>query len=446
MRLLNTQSLTIEEFTDHRIAPQYAILSHVWGKDEVTYKDYMKGRFDRNAAGYRKIVDCCALAKARGQDWVWIDTCCIDKRSSAELSEAINAMYAWYQAADECYVHLADVNADLSEERDLLQQFSDSVWFTRGWTLQELIAPRRVVFVTSCWAPFGCRYPSQPVPRLGDAGNTVLNEDHSLYPQISLKTGIPRRILCHPDRLYQASVAQRMSWMAGRKTTRSEDTAYCLLGIFGINMPLLYGEGDKAFSRLQKEILSSTYDESIFAWSPPEPDELPATLLATPMLADTPQRFANCRHLKLSQVHDRLPATLTSLGLEIRLQPSRTGDRRSNHGPSAYQWKIRRDFILLPLNCVKNASAGSLVPQYVIMQATLCYHYVMAIHYRPDFVLDEWEPMRAETVIFAHIDYTQVKSCSFYPNIAEREWSNGSSRPALEDFFGQQASSRARDE
>ncbi|KAF2772929.1 hypothetical protein EJ03DRAFT_149688 [Teratosphaeria nubilosa] len=229
-----------------------------------------------------------------------------------------------------------------------------------------------------------------------------------------------------------------MSWMAGRKTTRSEDTAYCLLGIFGINMPLLYGEGSKAFSRLQKEIISSTYDESIFAWSPPEPDELPATLLATPMLADTPERFASCRHLKLSQVHDRLPATLTSLGLEIRLQSPKTGDRRSGLGLSAYQSKIRREFILLPLNCVKNASAGSLVPQYVIMQETLCFHYVTAIHYRPEFVLGEWEPMMAEKVISAHIDYTQVKSCSFSPHIAGREWSDGSSRPALEDFFGPQ--------
>ena len=133
MRLINTSTLKLDEFTDAKHAPLYAIPSHRWGRDEVSLKAYRKER-QRESAGYRKIVAACAFARDRGQNWLWIDTCCVDKTASAELSEAINSMFQWYRRADECYAYLGDVTASL-ETKDLIgEQFRNSTWFTRGWS------------------------------------------------------------------------------------------------------------------------------------------------------------------------------------------------------------------------------------------------------------------------------------------------------------------------
>jgi hypothetical protein len=143
MRLLNTTTLEFREFPDLPDEP-YAILSHRWGSEEVTFKEYRKSRATvQNRAGYKKIVEFCHIAKQRGFSYAWIDTCCIDKRSSAELSEAINSMYRWYEMSMECYVFLEDYRPE--EPRS----FPTCEWFRRGWTLQELIAPRYCVFFTS---------------------------------------------------------------------------------------------------------------------------------------------------------------------------------------------------------------------------------------------------------------------------------------------------------
>jgi len=146
-------------------------------------------------------------------------------------------MYQWYQNADVCYAFLADVPS--------ITTLEDSRWFTRGWTLQELTAPSKVVFLNDRWE--------------------VLGTKASLHQEISDCTRIPVDILLGGDP-EGASVAQRMSWAATRQTTRLEDRAYSLMGLFGVNMPLLYGEGEKAFVRLQEEILKISDDHSIFAW------------------------------------------------------------------------------------------------------------------------------------------------------------------------------------
>ena len=137
MRLINSKSLEMEEFFDHNI-PHYATLSHTWGKEEVTFQD-MQGRGTRKKGGFSKILGCCEQAKQDGLEWVWIDTCCIDKSSSAELTEAINSMFKWYQRAVVCFVFLKD----LDPETDSLENCN---WFRRGWTLQELITPRHIRF------------------------------------------------------------------------------------------------------------------------------------------------------------------------------------------------------------------------------------------------------------------------------------------------------------
>ncbi|KAH8902532.1 HET-domain-containing protein, partial [Coniochaeta sp. PMI_546] len=235
MRLLNVKTRKLEEFFDEFI-PRYAILSHTWGADEVLYSHVQEGGYKGGSA---KVDGCCAQAAKDGLDYVWIDTCCIDKSSSAELSEAINSMFAWYRGSVVCYVYLVD----------LTSAFAKSRWFTRGWTLQELLAPDNVVFFSASWSPIG-RKLSKPRIRV-----------------LTTITGIPDSCLSASSKAFgEASVAQKMSWAAGRKTTRREDRAYSLLGIFGVNMAMLYGEGDNAFVRLQEEILRLSDDHSLLAW------------------------------------------------------------------------------------------------------------------------------------------------------------------------------------
>ncbi|KAG4432180.1 hypothetical protein IFR05_012347 [Cadophora sp. M221] len=250
MRLLNTSTLRLESFFGREL-PIYAILSHTWGEDEVTLQDMSTPAEAETKAGYAKLSGCCTKAVEDGYGYVWIDTCCIDKTSSAELSEAINSMYMWYKNAGVCYAYLTDVPIPFERTSgdgsyDLPEAFKRSRWFSRGWTLQELIAPRAIEFYTAGWEEIGTK--------------------QSLRDEITLITGIDSRVLEGRDpSVYH--VAERMSWAASRTTTRVEDISYCLLGIFKIHMPLLYGEGNRAFIRLQEEILRTTDDYTILARS-----------------------------------------------------------------------------------------------------------------------------------------------------------------------------------
>ena len=194
-----------------------------------------------------KIREACNVARANGYRYLWIDSCCIDKTSSSELSEAINSMYQWYARADVCYAFLADVPAEEDHRRED-SKFRLSRWFTRGWTLQELIAPANVLFLYDDW--------------------TFIGSKHSLSSLITEITSISYNALLRVEPLREFSVAERLSWAARRTTTRTEDRAYSLLGIFAINMPTLYGEGEGAFRRLQEEIMRRVPDQSLFAWTP----------------------------------------------------------------------------------------------------------------------------------------------------------------------------------
>ena len=178
-----------------------------------------------------KIRHACRIARENGYRYIWIDSCCIDKASSSELSEAINSMYRWYCLSTVCYAYLADVPPG-KDSREEESAFRRSRWFERGWTLQELIAPSSVTFLAADWTPIGSK--------------------HILADLIEDIAGIPDEALLHAQSLDEFSVAQRLSWAARRETTRVEDRAYSLLGIFDINMPTLYGEGELAFRRLQE--------------------------------------------------------------------------------------------------------------------------------------------------------------------------------------------------
>jgi hypothetical protein len=287
----------LNSFDNNNDIPPYAILSHTWTDgQEVTYNELLAGT-GVIKSGYAKIRFCGEQAARDGLEYFWVDTCCIDKSSSAELSEAINSMYNWYENATICYAYLSDVSNLGSNSSKESVEFSQSNWFKRGWTLQELIAPSELVFFSMEWS------------RIGTKAN--LTED------LTRITGIDRRVLggAHPS---VSSIADRMSWAAKRKTRRDEDIAYSLIGIFDINMPLLYGEGKKAFIRLQEEIMKVSDDQSVFAWKSSDP------IFHSGLLAASPEHFGTSRSITSPGLLKGNKSSLTTsrgicanLGLEV---------------------------------------------------------------------------------------------------------------------------------
>lgn len=418
MRLIDTKTLRLKEFWGDDI-PRYAILSHTWETEEVTFQQFTQLSRDvlSKLKGFTKIQRTCQLARRSGIQWAWVDTCCIDKTSSAELTEAINSMFRWYRDSAVCYAYLSDLKEEQtehekkrtkaqdkstddqgswtknehkstedSEDWTNSQGTSDSEkgsgnwnesgnwkdsgnwkpagqgatnekgrrlgvqeweggrqgketndttdtdehvlrrarvarlgrcrWFTRGWTLQELIAPRRLGFYNQSWAFEG--------------------EKETLKSEISEITRISEVVLSNASLLPTIAVAQRMSWAANRVTTRSEDTAYCLLGIFGVQMPMLYGEGSKAFLRLQEEIIKEVNDLSLFAWK----------AIATPqrfwgILAASPNQFADCADVELDNdpmYNNEL--VMTSKGLRVTPTTS-DNDLRTGKVGKNYTFSLR---------------------------------------------------------------------------------------------------------
>lgn len=298
MRLINVKTLELHEFIGSYIPP-YTILSHTWGHDEVTFQDMLTEKATTKE-GYEKIKRCCEIAASDGFKWAWVDTCCIDKTSSAELSEAINSMYRWYRNSRVCYVILSDVSSE-EECQTAGSSFRRSRWFTRGWTLQELIAPSSVIFYGSDWIEIGTK--------------------SSMCDLIVEITHIHEKILLEAQDLGRFSVAQKMSWASGRETTRVEDIAYCLMGLFNINMPLLYGEGKRAFFRLQEQILNTSDDDSILAWAI---SQKLGTQHTSSCLAASPAAFANSGNIIYSPAflgwrNELGHSTITNGGLHIEL-------------------------------------------------------------------------------------------------------------------------------
>ncbi|KAI5357041.1 putative heterokaryon incompatibility [Septoria linicola] len=302
MRLVNTSSFELVEFTEDEIPyGQYAVLSHRWTHDEVTFKEFRKG-LKPQSIGYQKVVEACKYAKGRKRPYIWVDTCCIDKRSSAELSEAVNSMFRWYQRSAECYVYLQDVVLPESHDdpvslENLLQ---DCQWFKRGWTLQELLAPAEVIFLTAQWTSLGTR------------------QDDEMATVVSQITSIGLYDLNNFNQ-QRPSVARKMSWASRRTTTRPEDIAYCLLGLFDVSMPLLYGEGaGRAFMRLQQEVIRKSDDKSIFAWG--QGTEL--GLVWYGLLAPSPAPFEHYGDIVVDDgnFENKYPYEMTNQGLSLRSQ------------------------------------------------------------------------------------------------------------------------------
>jgi hypothetical protein len=243
MRLLQRDDVGNYSLTPNLLpddVPPYAILSHTWGLDEVVFADLAKTPGDwQSKQGFEKIEFCAMQAKRHDLRYFWVDTCCIDKSDSVELQTAINSMFRWYRDAKRCYVYLPDVtSATVSNQQRTVTPWEDALrqsrWFTRGWTLQELVAPNKVDFYSK--------------------ERSWLGDKRTLEPLICEITGIPANAL-RGTPLSDFTVAEREAWVRGRQTTHEEDMAYSLLGIFDVYLSLIYGEGrDNAQRRLREEV------------------------------------------------------------------------------------------------------------------------------------------------------------------------------------------------
>lgn len=231
MRLLNVHTLNLHDFAPNAAQP-YAIASHKWGKDELTFQE-LESKLNLHKAGFEKIQGFTEYVRKNVPDidWVWIDTCCIDKRNNVELSEAINSMFQWYRDSAICIAYLADVPSP-TDERDL----NSSVWFRRGWTLQELLAAREVLFLSRQWQVIGYKGDQKHVEH-----GSIFQTGQFLNPVIATITGIPEAVLRDFDESRALSTEERLNWMSNRSTERVEDRWYCLLGIFDVSMNIRYG-------------------------------------------------------------------------------------------------------------------------------------------------------------------------------------------------------------
>ncbi|KAI0012033.1 HET-domain-containing protein [Xylariaceae sp. FL0662B] len=318
MWLLNVHTRKLVEFVgDNRPRTGYVILSHTWGEEEVTFQD-LSNPGHTQKLGYAKIEGSCQQAIRDNYSYVWIDTCCIDKSSSSELSEAINSMFAWYGDANVCYVYLVDVPTG-KDPYEAQSAFRCSRWFTRGWTLQELLAPCCMYFFDANWEWISSTF------------------DPGFYGLLADITKIPEDMFGGRDRRHETlnatPAALKLSWMSERVTTREEDMAYCLLGLVGVKMPLLYGEGSRAFGRLQEEIIKVSTDLSVLAYGFGLPwIYLPYYPLRDGVLAESPVLFRGFGNTKWA-----------TIPLDERTNPSRSHWEMTNHGLHIEMMLVRFD-------------------------------------------------------------------------------------------------------
>lgn len=312
MRLLNVHTGEFRDFHGDRIPP-YVVTSHRWSSNESTYKDVLKKK-NPEREGYQKILRFCAFARQvfrdpkspeKPIDWIWIDTCCINQNSSAEVSESINSMWSWYSQATHCIAHLKDVRSFTSGggQEGVLFDFRKSEWFERGWTLQELLAPQCVVFVTHNWEVIGRKSPDDHACTVT---STILND------VVAEVTGIPKDVLCgFESRRAVISKEMKMAWAANRQTTKVEDAAYCLFGIFGVHMPLIYGEGERnARRRLEQEIRNKEREDDLDFDAPIHHQNSPSAAGSTsgPVITDFRQTLRN-NHMEISGQPNESPVS-----------------------------------------------------------------------------------------------------------------------------------------
>ncbi|MCJ1422053.1 hypothetical protein MMC32_008422 [Xylographa parallela] len=369
--LLNTSSYERRR----EASSKYAILSHRWTShprigDEIDFQSLNPGALrghntglshhasdesdeDRARCPLCKIKGACAKAKGQSIDWLWVDTCCIDKMNAVEYTRAINSMFEYYRAATVCYGYLYDVAWLSNTPKELRFASKDpersgmaSEWFERGWTLQELLAPHNMEFYDRKW--------------------TFMGAKKDLTEHLSHVTRIDKRYLLDSREIKKASLATRLSWMAGRTTGYVEDIAYSMLGILDVNMPAQYGEGAKAFMRLQRMLMESSTDDSIFAWTIPKEGlkcyrVLGKLELWNPsswgLLAPSPDCFRESRDLVIADQVIPRPYSWTANGVQLLVA--------QKSGTEATNWLgLPRKEVNLALNCGRHVNGK---PHHVVI-------------------------------------------------------------------------------
>ncbi|KAL8689838.1 MAG: hypothetical protein Q9218_004583 [Villophora microphyllina] len=355
MRLINTKTYELHD-SEGLDSPEYAILSHKWVGVEVTFQMLDSANWratNLHSPQMEKIRAACTKAREQKPtplEWLWVDTCCIDKTNSVELASSINAMFDWYYRATVCFAYLYDVDwnaatKQISKSQDPKRPNQEAAWFERGWTLQELLAPQHMEFYDRRWVSMGTR--------------------DSLADILHAKTGIAKQYLTGASNFRHASVATRMSWMAGRTTAKVEDIAYAMLGLLRIHMEIHYGEGVKAFMRLQRTLMESSIDESIFAWTTPSQGlkcyhiHYPQTSQWAPkdwgLLAPSPDCFS--KHNDLVVLTDKCVPRLSGgyrwaqQGVHFQM-PVVPGTEVTNF------FGVARSDVTLALNCWKQDTGG----------------------------------------------------------------------------------------
>jgi hypothetical protein len=270
---------------------KYAVLSHRWlDEGEPTYQDMKSGR--ATGPGYQKLKNFCKKAMERGMEFAWSDTCCIDKSNSTELDESIRSMYRWYSESAICIIHLA--------QSKIIEDILHDEWTKRGWTLQELLAPVNIKFFNKSWKA------------MTHADNDKNRRETKVMKILSCATGIPHRDLFAFQRS-QVRVDERMRWAARRKTTKVEDVAYSLIGIFDVDLQTSYGEGgERAFGRLVEAIMQCG-DPSVLNWTGE-----PLLYKTSRDFPRSPKNFVG-QTLRLPPIGERLEMTMTGRGLQLSL-------------------------------------------------------------------------------------------------------------------------------
>jgi hypothetical protein len=373
MRLLNTTTFELHTREDEFFKSQgYAILSHRWVGAEVTFKTLPQhiSKLRKTEARYlvspqlSKIRGACEVARQLGFSWIWIDTCCINSESTVEVAESINSTYQWYRGAQICITYLSDVNFDVASRRlagyspTIFQKVNSnqpSEWFFRGWTLQELLVPRNMNFYDTNW--------------------TFMGTKESLAPEIEHITDIASPYLTNAMSFFDACIATKMSWMSGRQTTREEDIAYSMLGIFGVFMSPIYPEGGlNAFMRLQEELQTRVKDESLYAWKMPQSSDVrPYSIARDPevswgagewgLLAPTPNWFRGCGHFTLDggpRIHRTIESFMPARGgtcIDI-CRPTSTLRLPAVFGVRSTRRAM--DNVVVPLNCWQRNPDGTM--------------------------------------------------------------------------------------
>ena len=320
MRFLKTDTLEFEQIPDselHLEKNQYAILSHRWGsdEDEVSFEDVLFSAEFSHKQGFHKLKGFCDVAFSENCRYGWVDTCCINKKDSVELGEAINSMYQWYRSSKTCVVYLNDVPQ---------KQLTDSEWFDRGWTLQELIAPDTVSFFDHDWNLIGTKI--------------------DLVVDLSRRTRVPEDVLSNAIEPSTCSVAQRMSWAANRTTARVEDRAYSLMGLFDVYMPMIYGERERAVLRLQQHIVQKTKDESMFAWDMDFPDSIKAY---SGLYAPSPLAYTRCSDIIKTDGSRGFSESNGELSIWSRILPRSPGTHYAVLNCTHKDFPQKRIFILI---------------------------------------------------------------------------------------------------